>query len=382
MINKHIYIGDTLYLYFDYNYEFGSFNITKKGSYIDNIKEYIKKIKYKGSKIVVMVGFIIVVTLTLNNGNIKIDDYNPKTIDNNNNVVEGKVEYTLEDLNELTTLEPIKKEEINKDIVINKSISNEKKESKNIKKEETITNTLKQENIKEESNTIEEKVTKENLIKVLHNSGYIEMELEEYVIGVVAAEMPASFNIEALKAQSVIARTYALNITSQGRILTDNESTQSYIDINQMKTKWGSEFDRYYNKIVSAVNSTKDITVKYNGKYIDCVYHSTSNGYTEDSINVWGNNTPYLKSVESTWDKNATTYLRDTTIDLNTFNNKLGTNISSTSEIQILEINNSGRISNIKVGDKNFTGIDFRTILNLRSADFDIELIDNNIKIN
>lgn len=372
MISRHEYINDTIYLYFDYSYEFGSFNIKKTSkSYIEEIKDYLKKIKYKGSKVVVMVGSIIVLTLSLNNNSIELNKFEPELP--NNNVIEEKIEYTLDDFEDYTTLEPIQDEV-------------EVKEQKNIietKKEEVITPIK---NIAEEPNNIEEKeevkeeIKSENLINVIHNGSSIEMELEDYVIGVVAAEMPASFNIEALKAQSIIARTYALNITSKGRILTDNESTQSYIDTNQMKTKWGSDYEKYYNKIVSAVNSTKGITIKYNGEYIDCVYHSTSNGYTEDSINVWGNNISYLKSVDSSWDKNATTYLRDTNIDLTTFNNKLDTNISSIDDI-LIERNNSERVSIIKVGDKEFTGINFRNILNLRSADFDIEIIDNNVKI-
>lgn len=381
MINRHEYINDTLYLYFDYNYEFGSFNIKKSSKgYIDEVRKYIKKIKYKGSKIVIMIGSIVVVTLTLNNNSIELNKFEAESSNNINNVIEEKVEYTLDDIEDYTTLKPIEE---------NISNINQNVEKEEIKKEESIskreTNKSETNNIivetKESNKNIEkEEVKNENLIKLIHNDKEIEIELEDYVIGVVAAEMPASFNIEALKAQSVIARTYALNITSKGRTLTDNESTQSYIDIDQMKNKWGNEYEKYYTKIKSAVTSTKGITIKYNDEYIDCVYHSTSNGYTEDSINVWGNDIPYLKSVESTWDKNASTYLKDINIDINTFNTKLNTNISSIDEI-LIERNNNGRVSNVKIGDKYFTGINFRTILGLRSTDFDIELVDNNIKI-
>lgn len=126
--------------------------------------------------------------------------------------------------------------------------------------------------------------------------------------------MPASIHIEALKAQGVIARTYALNKLSKGITLTDNNSTQNYIDIDQMKNKWGANFDKYYNKIKNAVLSTEGVILKYNNEYIDAVYFSTNNGYTEDSVNIWGNDIPYLKSVESYWDRDASSFLKTQTM--------------------------------------------------------------------
>ncbi len=225
------------------------------------------------------------------------------------------------------------------------------------------------------------KKTSKNYITIIYNNVALSIDFEDYIIGVVAAEMPASFNIEALKAQSVIARTYALNLINNGRTLTSDNSTQNYIDINSMKSKWGNDFDKYYNKIKGAVNETKGITIKYNQELIDCVYHSTNNGYTEDSINVWGNDIPYLKSVESPWDKNVSSYLRTISISLEDFNLKLKTNISSDNQISILSRNSSNRVDNIMIGDKVFSGKDFRTILGLRSTDFDISITDNLVNI-
>lgn len=148
-----------------------------------------------------------------------------------------------------------------------------------------------------------------------------------------------------------------------------------------MRNKWGADLDKYYNKIKDAVLSTEGVTLKYNNEYIDAVYFSTSNGYTEDSINVWGNDIPYLKSVESYWDRDASSFLRTQTMDLNTFNSKLGTNISMGDEISIIERNSSSRVSKISVGDKIFSGVQIRNILGLRSADFDIELNNNILTI-
>ena len=370
MIYKHEYKDGKLYLYFDYRYEFGKFVINKNKSYIDTIKEYINKINYKGSKIVIMVGAVVVTTLILNGNNISIDNNIDKIVTSEIQN-EEKIDYNVDNLES--------------NIIMNDEDTNQYVDNNFYKKTDIneLEHKVEETKIQEENNNVQEEILEEkkliNPINVIHNGVNIEMELEDYVVGVVAIEMPASFNIEALKAQSIIARTYALNLKNQGRALTDNESTQSYIDVDQMKSKWGSEFDKYYTKIVDAVNSTKGITIKYNGKYIDCVYHSTSNGYTEDAKNVWGNDIPYLKSVDSSWDKNAITYKRELVLDLNTFNTKLGVDISSSDDI-VIERSNTNRVSNIKVGDKVFSGIEFRNILGLRSNDFDIN-IDNDVII-
>ena len=87
-----------------------------------------------------------------------------------------------------------------------------------------------------------------------------------------------------------------------GKTLTDTESTQSYKDTNELKSLWGNNFNTYYNKIKKCVESTKDIYLTYNGNYIEAVYHSTSNGKTESSLNVWNNYYPYLVSVDSPYD--------------------------------------------------------------------------------
>ena len=418
MISKYKLIDDTLFLYFDFNYEFGDFNIPKgEDGYINTIKNYIKNIGYKGTKVVLMVGTIVVAVLAINNSN-PTSDYEFKLLNSekeiqkliSNEVVELNDDLLYSDINDLNknffaqnneedkTNETIS--EINNNQ--NNDIQNNNVEKNDIQNNDIVSELPNEENNdlsifqdeninKGESNDLtnidnnlsdtEVKEENKNLISLVHNGNTINIELEDYVIGVVAAEMPASFHIEALKAQSVIARTYALNKLSKGITLTDNNSTQNYIDIDQMRNKWGIDFDKYYNKIKDAVLSTEGTTIKYNNEYIDAVYFSTSNGYTEDSINVWENSIPYLKSVESSWDRDASSFSRTQTIDLNNFNLKLGTNISSGNEISIIERNSSSRVSKISVGDKIFSGVQFRNILGLRSADFDIEFNDNILTI-
>ncbi len=383
MIERYQYIGDTLYLFFNYDYEFGSFNIPKSKNYLETIKDYIKKIGYKGSKIVIMVGSIMVLTLRQTENTIAIDNYLTDEI-TKENVMEEKIEVNKEKEQEVIAKAEEVKEKVTpktntvvKEKVTPKVVTETPKQTEEIKQEQPKEE-IKKEELKQE--VIPEK-TWEHPITLIHNGKSETIELEDYVLGVVAAEMPASFNIEALKAQSIIARTYALNLISKGNTLTDSSTIQEYIDTSKMQSKWGNSYQTYYNKIKNAVSSTKGITIKYNGKYIDAVYHSTSNGYTEDSINVWKNNIPYLKSVDSSWDKNATSYLREKNMSLNEFNRLLGINIESNEEIEVLSKTVSNRIDKIKLGDLTYTGLELRTILNLRSTDFDINISDNNVVI-
>ena len=153
------------------------------------------------------------------------------------------------------------------------------------------------------------------MISVKRSNGVINtMYIEDYLIGVVASEMPALYNTEALKAQAVVARTYTLKLMDSNRVLTDDTNTQIYKDDEELRSMWGDKYDEYYKKIKAAVYDTKGVCVTYDGKIIDAVYHSTSNGYTEDSINVWGNSYPYLKSVPSNLDTFTSSYLKEVLI--------------------------------------------------------------------
>ena len=153
------------------------------------------------------------------------------------------------------------------------------------------------------SNSQTTTVTSGRTIK-FNNGGVISnIDLEEYVIGVVAAEMPAAFHSEALKAQAVVARTYAMKKASKGITLVNSTSHQVYNSVEQMKAKWGSSYSTYYNKIKNAVNATKGKVLKYNGEYIEALYFSMSNGKTELPTYVWSTNYPYLQVVSSSWDK-------------------------------------------------------------------------------
>lgn len=420
---KEILQEKVVVLHLDFSLEIGSFNSRQKEDLLSTVKKYIKKLDLKENyqKILLMSGSIIVATLVVINNDIKWLSALSSNTQNSNSSLILNTEIPSASYFEKETLVIPETQGLKQEIIKDTSIVESEVEQKNINVVEDIgeevvssskTNTLEEESngvninqvkqdisVKEEnvSTNVEEVITEEKnidlpvqseeqeiqkqMVTVYRNNGTIlEIELEEYIVGVVAAEMPASFSSEALKSQAVVARTYALRKITEGEILTDTVSTQAYIDTNQMKTKWGTEFSKYYNKINKAVSETKGEYITYQGNYINAVYHSTSNGYTEDAVNVWKENYPYLKSVESSWDKSVNSYERTITRDYQNLLEVTGLNKEKV-EIKILSRNASGRVETVQIGNKTYTGVEFRNLLGLRSTDFDIEVTDNNIKI-
>ena len=332
------------------------------------------KIKLKKKKIVLTCSGIIIGSILLTNINSPINSQNIKYVPNFKNsttyVIESnknlesneKSENITSEVNE-EKLEYNHSEKDNNGITNNTTYNkNTNKTSSNVSQNNIQYNNSNQNTNNTFLNTTSTPSTNitthtdESTITIHRNNGStITINLEEYVIGVVAAEMPASFNLETLKAQSVLARTYALKAQKTGKILTDTVSTQCYIDTNQMQSKWGSSYNTYYNKIKSAVNATTGEYLTYNGNYIEALYHSTNNGKTESSVDVFGNYYPYLISVTSEYDKSASSYLRNVTMDLNTLSSKLGINLTSDSIIEILSYTDGGNIKEINIAGSTFT---------------------------
>ena len=215
-----------------------------------------------------------------------------------------------------------------------------------------------------------------------NNGGVISnIDLEEYVIGVVAAEMPAAFHSEALKSQAVVARTYAMKKASQGITLVNSTSHQVYNTTAQMKAKWGSSYTTYYNKIKNAVNATKGQVLKYNGAYIDALYFSMSNGKTELPTYVWSTNYPYLQVVSSSWDANISAAKYTVSMTYAKLSSKLGVTVNENSEIKVLSRTAGDRVNEISIAGKTFSGVKVRTLLGLRSADFSITKTSTGVSI-
>ncbi len=209
-----------------------------------------------------------------------------------------------------------------------------------------------------------------------------DLKLENYVIGVVAAEMPATFSYESLRAQAVVSRTFAYQKIISGNISYDElqfDKAQAYITKKEMKDKWKSKYDDYYKIIKSAVNNTKGEIIVYNGKPIKAYYFSTSNGVTENSKSVFGEE-EYLVSVDSSFDKYVKDYEIETEFSVNDFLNKLGIDEKN---IIVGEIKKSStnHVESLVINSRTFSGINFRKMLSLRSTDFDIFVDKDKVKI-
>ena len=231
------------------------------------------------------------------------------------------------------------------------------------KKETTYFNNAKKEEVKEEIKL----ALKDTLTGEIKN-----IELEDYIVGVVAGEMPASFNEEALKAQAIAARTYAMykmkNSNGTYDLVTD-KTNQVYITEDKMKSLWQENFDYYFEKIKKAVYDTKDLIMTYNGDIILSLYFARSNGKTEDAIAVFGSNEEYLKSVESP-EENLTS---EVTISKDKFCNKLNISCDAINISNVLK-SSSGRINSLNIDGKTFKGTEIRTLFDLKSTDFDISI--------
>lgn len=232
--------------------------------------------------------------------------------------------------------------------------------------------------------TQDEAIASSRKVKVLlHDENkVVEMPIEQYLVGVVAAEMPASFEKEALKAQAITARTYTMKRIAQKKdkhyleadICTDYKHCQAWESTAQLKKKWGFlYYNRNIKKIKQAVAATKDLVIVYQGNLIDPLYHSSCGGNkTEDAEEVWGNYQPYLRSVKCDWDENnkketisfSLKKFASLVVSLNGYQN---------SDIKSEE-NSSGRVRYFMVGNYKISGVELRKKLGLKSTLFSWQL--------
>ena len=216
-------------------------------------------------------------------------------------------------------------------------------------------------------------------VKRLSNNEIENIPLEEYVVGVLAGEMPINFDLEALKAQAVASRTYALKRMEYNKDkdydVVDSIMNQVYLDNDYLHEAWGKNYVKNINKVRTAVNSTIDEYLSYDDKIIDAMFFSTSNGYTEDSGNIFNFTVPYLISVESPWDKEVSSaYKTNKNINLTEFYKKLDIPYNKNLNIEIEKRSSTNRILLLKINNKEFKGTDIYNKLSLKSTDFTIEL--------
>ena len=223
-------------------------------------------------------------------------------------------------------------------------------------------------------------------LSILVDGQVQEMDLNQYLWGVVAAEMPASFEEEALKAQAVAARTYSLHKAGnaanhpEADLCTDYACCQAWIAREKAQANWGENAEAYTEKIPQAVAETNNQVILYDGQLISAVFHSSSGQATQDAVAVWGNSVPYLQSVESPEGEEVPNYHSEVTFTAQEFKD---TYLAAQPDA-VLEgepaawfgepaLTNGGSVGTIVIGGVTVTGVQAREIFGLRSAAFTVE---------
>ena len=227
-------------------------------------------------------------------------------------------------------------------------------------------------------------------VPVLVDDRVEELPLTQYLCGVVAAEMPASYPSEALKAQAVAACSYmvyrSINEPNapehQGAwVCNDPSHCKGYFTPLQMKQHWGEDnYTEYYAKIAAAVSAVAGQVLSYNGQPINAVFHAISAGQTANAADVWGQDVPYLQAVESFVDVNAAQYLTTEEYSAEKLYQLLAiTKPDIRQDLTVGEIkrSDSGGVLSAEIGGVTFTGAQLRSTLSLRSTNFEIARQDD-----
>ena len=230
------------------------------------------------------------------------------------------------------------------------------------------------------------KYTENMQVRVKRSTGEIEkIPIEDYIVGVLAGEMPTSFRIEALKAQAVAARTYVMKKMSYNMKndydVVDTVMDQVYLDNNYLKETWKENYIKNINLLKKAVIETYSEYMTYNDEIIEAFYFSTSTGKTENSGDVFQKQTPYLISVDSSWDNISPVYEETKYFTLQDFYQKLNIKYSTTLNIENISTTSTGRIKTLKINNVLKNASDITQTLNLRSSFFTIEQMNNIVKI-
>ena len=211
------------------------------------------------------------------------------------------------------------------------------------------------------------------------------VKLEEYLVNVVSSEMPSSFSKEALKAQAVAARTYALKKINKelpehkkADLCSDYSHCQAYSDNSKLKSKWGKSYSSNIEKIKAAVNETKGEYLSYNGDYAITVFHSCSNGITEKASEVWGGDIAYLTNVKSPGDYMKKDYVTKATFNRDEFIDIIEKHLKNTIDdtqkpVGDISYTSGSNIKDICIFGQKIKGVDMRKIFSLKSSSFSLE---------
>lgn len=226
--------------------------------------------------------------------------------------------------------------------------------------------------------TKESKKEKKQFVHIKRSNGKdVTIELEEYLIGVVGSEMPASFAKEALKAQAVAARTF---VAKRNFEVDDTTASQVFQDDSQLKQVWKESYDENKKRIEEAVTETQGEVLTYQGELITAAFFSSCNGYTNNSEDYWSNSSPYLRSVESAWDKSVSGNKQTKELSLTDLSNALGFQ-NTVKSIGKPEYYKNGYVKSIVIDGIKFSGREIREALSLRSSAFEIKLNKQTVHI-
>ena len=228
-------------------------------------------------------------------------------------------------------------------------------------------------------------------LRVLQQDGGVEvLTLSDYLWRVVAAEMPAAFEEEALRAQAVCARTYSLWKQAAGNhgadgadVCTDSTCCQAYIAPEDAAQRWGENEGAYAAKIAGAVADTDGQVLTYGGALIQAVFFSSANGSTADAAEVWGGSLPYLTPVDSPEGDEVPNYRSAVTLPADSVRQLaqgagLGCDLSGAPSgwFRNLTRTASGRVASVELGGVTLSGTAARSLFSLRSASFDVTEAD------
>lgn len=220
-----------------------------------------------------------------------------------------------------------------------------------------------------------------SLPMLLRNSdgSSVQMDMEDYLVGVVLAEMPASFEPEALKAQAVAARTYTHKawVTGgkhgNGSVCTKASCCQAYVTEDGYRNQGGTQ--EGIDKVRNAVMATTGYVLTFGGELIEATYFSCSGGATEDAAAVWGTEFPYLQSVPSPGEEEALHYADTVAFSPQQFQNALGTILQGDPDTWFgpVTYTEGGGVATMTIGGESYAGTQLRSLLNLRSTNFSVE---------
>lgn len=277
-----------------------------------------------------------------------------------------------------------------------------------LKLDKAIKEEVKQSEIKNELEGITKYIKKNKMtdtikVKITSTGEVNEISISDYLKGVLPAEMPPEYDLEALKAQAVVARTYLYQKMEAGShgdadICDSASHCQAYYSLDRLYDIWKrskgytqEECENYFSKVSEAVDSTENIVVTYNGEYIRAYFHACSGGKTENVSAIWGKqNIPYLKSVESLGEEEYKNYKSTVKLSISELEKKLNNSgsiacsigASNDSEIKIESYTKTGRVDKVSIGGVIYTAEKLRTILGLRSTNFTLTYGNKEVTFN